>query len=89
MSYTVVWTVSALGQLAGVWTASADRTAVTAASHRLDVALGRDPRSQGESRGADTDRTAFEPPLGVDFEIIEDDRKVRVLRVWSIRSPHP
>lgn len=25
-----------------------------------------------------------EPPLGIDFEIIEDDKKVRVLRVWTV-----
>lgn len=29
-------------------------------------------------------RMAYEPPLGIDFEIIEDDKKVRVLRVWSL-----
>ncbi|HXD89268.1 MAG TPA: hypothetical protein VN641_22440 [Urbifossiella sp.] len=29
-------------------------------------------------------RMAYEPPLGIEFEIIEDDKKVRVLRVWSL-----
>ena len=84
MSYSVVWTVFALDQLAEVWTGATDRNAVTAASHRLDRLLGRDPRNQGESRETDTDRTMFDSPLGVDFEIVEDDKKVRVLRVWSI-----
>jgi hypothetical protein len=27
-------------------------------------------------------RVAFDPPLGIEFEVIEDDKKVRVLSVW-------
>ena len=29
-------------------------------------------------------RIAFHSPLGIEFEIIEDDKKVLVLSVWSI-----
>jgi hypothetical protein len=29
-------------------------------------------------------RTAIDLPLGIDYEIIADDKKVRVHRVWSL-----
>jgi hypothetical protein len=38
----------------------------------------------GESRDSSVNRTAFDRPLGIEFEVIEDDKKVRVLRVWSL-----
>ncbi len=39
---------------------------------------------QGIARNASTNRTAIDLPLGIDFEIIEDDKKVRILRVWPV-----
>jgi hypothetical protein len=64
--------------------ASADRAGVTAASHWLEQELRRRPLSLGESRRASVVRVAHRPPLGIEFEVVEDDKKVRVLRVWSI-----
>ena len=29
-------------------------------------------------------RTATDLPLGIEYEIIEDDKTVRILRVWSL-----
>ena len=84
MNYTVHWTEAALNELASVWLAATDRNAVTAASHRLEQALARDPYASSVPRNASVNRTATDLPLGIDYEIIEDDKKVRVLRVWSL-----
>lgn len=84
MNHAVDWTEDALDELAAVWTAAADRGAVTAASHRLDQDLARDPYAVGFPRNSSVNRTATGYPLGIDYEIIEDDKKVRVLRVWSL-----
>ena len=50
MNFTVRWTRSARDQLADVWLNHHDRAAVTAAAHRIDLLLGRDPANQGEDR---------------------------------------
>lgn len=84
MNYTVTWTQEAENGLAAAWLAAADREAVTASSHRLDIALQHDPRNLGESRSSSMVRVAIGLPLGIEFEIIEDDKKVRVLGVWLI-----
>ena len=84
MNYTVTWTPDAEQALAAVWLAAGDRIAVAAASHRLDQDLEHDPFARGIPRNSSVNRTAIELPLGIDYEIIEDDKKVRVLRVWSL-----
>ena len=84
MSYTVIWTPGAEQDLAAAWLAAADRNAVTVASHQIDLDLAADPFAIGIARNASVNRTAYEPPLGVDYEVIEDDKTVRVIRVWSV-----
>ena len=74
MTYSVHWTQFALKQLAAAWLVTADRNALTAASLRLQQSLAFDPFGQGIARNASTNRTAIDLPLGVDFEIIEDDK---------------
>ena len=84
MKYTVAWTPAAEQELASVWLAAANRAAVTTASHRLDYDLTYDPYGRGIARNSSVNRTATDFPLGLDYEIVEDDKKVRVLRVWSL-----
>jgi hypothetical protein len=85
MNYTVIWEPPAENNLADAWIVAQDRTAIThAASHRLDLALASDPYAIGFATGSSVNRTAIDLPLGIDYEIIEDDKKVRVLRVWSV-----
>lgn len=84
MRYTVDWLTAALDELAVVWLAAADRSAVTRAAHRLELALTRHPLVVGFARDSSVNRTAIDLPLGVDYEIIEDDKLVRVIRVWSL-----
>ena len=71
-----------------LWAPAKDRSAVTAAANRIDVLLRSDPLSCGESRGGSS-RVFFVPPLGVDFEVHEDDRLVTVLAVWRVKPRPP
>ncbi|AWM41005.1 hypothetical protein GobsT_04020 [Gemmata obscuriglobus] len=57
---------------------------VTAGSYRLDKEIATAPYGRGLSRGSPAVYTAVELPLGIEYEVIEDDKKVRVLRVWSL-----
>lgn len=86
VNYTVIWQPVAENQLATAWVDATDRWAVTRAGHHVDALLGVDPAAQGESRGQGR-RVVFVPPLVVTFEIIEDDRQVRILRVRLRERP--
>jgi hypothetical protein len=83
MSYTVTWHPDAEDELADLWMRSADRHAVNVAARRPDQILINDPLSVGESRRG-VSRIAFEDPLGIIFDVFEDDRLVTVLHVWSL-----
>ena len=78
MTYEVVWTPDAERDLADVWLAAADRRAVTAAAHRIDQELGRSPLNFGKPRTSGVNRVAVVAPLGVTFEVVEDDKQVLV-----------
>jgi hypothetical protein len=84
MNYAVVWIAEAEQELAAAWLASADRNAVTRAANILDQRLRVDPLNTGESRLSSVQRVAYEPPLGIEFEVVEDDKKVRVLGAWLV-----
>jgi hypothetical protein len=85
VNFTVTWVPAALAQLAALWNAAADQRAVTAASHRIDQQLERDPEDAGEERPPSR-RILFDPPLGVVFEVDRAKAEVRVLSVgWSGR----
>ncbi|HVL12842.1 MAG TPA: hypothetical protein VM529_09760 [Gemmata sp.] len=80
MNFRVVWTRAARDQLASVWLAHPDRAGVTAAAHRIDGLLGRDPAGQGEERPNDR-RIMFESPLVVIYRIDAANNKVVVSHV--------
>lgn len=83
--YKVLWTESALGELATLWLEadSGLRQAITAAQAQIDHLLERAPEEVGESR-PENRRVAFVPPLGVVFSVRELERLVKVLRIWTI-----
>ncbi len=85
MKYTVTWTRAALEELARIWNLAADRGAVAAASNEIDRLLAASPGSVGESRGGHA-RVMFARPLGVDYEVLDEDRTVRVLTVWRVKT---
>lgn len=86
MNYTVVWQPTALQQLAAAWVDATDRRAVTRASDQIDTLLGFAPAQVGESRDA-LRRVLVVPPLAVIYEVIEDDKQVRILRVRLRERP--
>jgi plasmid stabilization system protein ParE len=82
MTYTVVWKPAAEAELAELWMTAADKPALAQAANEIDDRLAKEPIALGESRSGST-RVWFVGPLGVTFEIREDDRLVRVIDVWS------
>jgi hypothetical protein len=87
--WTVAWKPSAEQQLAAIWLSAADRRAVTSASNRIDHLLATEPERVGEIL-FDTVRKWEVLPLGVEFEIVDQDRLVWVLGVWhSTNAPKP
>jgi hypothetical protein len=78
----------AIGQLAAIWTAAADRNAITAAVHVIDQTLAVDPDTVGRIV-FDTVREYNRPPLGVEFEVIDADMRVWVLTVWDTATGRP
>ncbi len=88
--FQVEWVQSALDKLATIWTeaGSVSREAITSVVGQIDKYLRFEPQAQGESREQNR-RTLFVAPLGIDFQVEADDRKVIVLRVWLARRRKP
>ncbi len=82
MKYTVAWSASAQQHLARVWLATKNRQAVTSAAAVIDARLRDDPEAQGESRTPGV-RVLISRPLGVEYEVVPEDRAVYVLSVWT------
>jgi len=85
MSYQVLWVPAAEEELAQLWMETPQPNRITAAADEIDARLARTPADEGESRGPGR-RILLVPPLGVTFELIPDDRLVRVLDVWLFRT---
>jgi hypothetical protein len=84
MKYQVIWQSVAEEELAGVWLAAADRDAVAAAAEWLDARLARSPLTLGESRDSSVHRIAIQEPIGIEFEVVEDDKRVIVQGVFGL-----
>ncbi|MBW3596607.1 MAG: hypothetical protein KY475_04960 [Planctomycetes bacterium] len=81
MKFTVLWTEEAEDELAEIWIAAADRTAITVAANQIDATLRNDATQQGESREGD-EHILLAPPLGVLFKALAEDRIAYVFTVW-------
>ena len=89
MRYTVVWRETALQQLAQIWLASADRSAVTRAAATVDRELANDPQTKGDEYSGD--RTLIlSPVMWALFTVRADDRIAEVLPVGrpGLDLPH-
>lgn len=84
MTYAVIWDLDAEQELADLWLAATDHDAVNFAAHRIDQVLAIHPLQFGQPRGSSVRRYATVGPLGVLFEIIEDDKKVLVHGITAI-----
>lgn len=78
MNYQVDWIPAAEQDLAALGNAATDPNAATAAAEWLDDYLARDPLHFGQPWGSSVHRIAVRDPIGVEFEVIEDDRRVLV-----------
>ena len=85
MRYQVFWTEAAEAELASIWVAADDRHAVSQAADGLDRELRMAPNQVGESRSGNR-RIAHWLPLGISFEVCEEDRQVSVVAVWECRK---
>jgi len=84
MNYEVVWDANSEDELASAWLAFPDRNAVVRAADWLDRHLAADPLHLGTARSSSINRVAFRTPLGIEFEVVEDDKKVIVRGVWTV-----
>ncbi len=84
MKYRVDWSAAAEGELSVAWFAAGDRNAVALASHNLDAVLASDPLHFGKPRESSVSRVGFLHPLGVEFYVVEDDKRVVVLGVFAV-----
>jgi len=81
MTYRVLWSPHAEKRLELVLQDSTERELLAAAAREIDQCLMADPKAFGESR-FDTVRVGFVPPLGVQFEVMDDVETVIVYDVW-------
>jgi hypothetical protein len=79
MTYTVVWAPDAEEELVRIWIRSGSRQHVTSATDKIDRLLRMQPQSQGEPWFDKL--TLHVPPLLVVYEVIPDDRIVRIIQV--------
>ena len=83
MNYRIHFDAAAEADLAAIWTAATDRLAVTTAAAWFEMKLARAPLRLGEARSSSVRRIAFHHPLGMEFEVIEDDKLVLVHSIFS------
>ncbi len=82
-AYTVIWHRRAVLELAAVWLHSTDRNGVTQATAEVDRQLAAHPLLIGAPRASSVQRIALCPPVGVEYEVIEDDKKVVVRSAFA------
>jgi hypothetical protein len=82
----VEWLQEAVNDLAAIWTRadSAQRSAITEATNRVDQELQTQPIHSSESREGEQ-RVLFIYPLGIRFEVDLQTRTVWVTHVWQFR----
>jgi hypothetical protein len=87
VSYAIHWRKAALDDLAASWL-NADafqRTAITRAAHSIEQELKARPHQKGESR-PDGERIIFCAPIGVLFQVEEQDRSVIIEQAWLFNA---
>lgn len=88
MNFSVLWSRGAEEDLLEIWLRSRMRVSVEAAAREIDFRLQADPLHQGESRFENL-RILLVPPLGVNFVVEPDERRVRVVEVWQFERRSP
>lgn len=83
MTYRVFWAPTAETWLEAQLSQATDAETLADAAKEIDRHLLAAPNEFGESR-YDAVRIGFAWPLGVQFEVFDDDRTVVVYDVWRI-----
>jgi hypothetical protein len=81
--YDVVWAPEAEDELAALWLASTDRPAFSRAVAAVEAALERQPLYLGTPLRSSVQRFLWNLPVGVEFEVVEDDKRVIVLNIFA------
>lgn len=84
MTWRVVWTPAAEGDLAAIWLASRVRSQINDATRRIDEQLEQSPMDAGESRFGSI-RIFFSPPLACHFVVDAPAQSVFVFSLWQFR----
>ena len=84
MSYVVLWRKNARDELTNLWLYSPDRNDITSATAKIDTLLADSPLYEGYPLRSSVHRRLSVPPLGVLYEVIEDDKRVIVLAVFEM-----
>lgn len=82
MTYSVICTAAADGELAAIWITSKDRKAVSDAAAYIEQALMVTPLDHGESREGNQ-RIVFVAPLGARYIVYPEDRRVIIVQFWT------
>jgi hypothetical protein len=83
MSYRVFWSPHAEGQLERLLLGASNLPRLAESAREIDQRLAREPLKFGESR-FEAVRIAFERPLAIHYEVLEDVETVIVYDVWRI-----
>lgn len=88
MTFQILWRDAAQDELAAAWMGASpeQRGMITRATHLVEQDLKFNPQGKGESRAAGQ-RILFCRPLGVVFEVHEEDCRVIIEQVRVFRTP--
>jgi mRNA-degrading endonuclease RelE of RelBE toxin-antitoxin system len=82
MTYTLFYTPEAEAELTNIWIDAVNRDHVTMAISSIEYSLGFTPLKVGIARKSSVNRTLYRAPVGVEYDVIEDDKKVYILGVF-------
>ncbi len=85
MNYVVVFTPQVNRDIVDLWVESLHQREMTRAIDELVRQLRKDPLSVGESR-LNNRRIVFLWPVGMEFEVDEDDRQDNVFNLWTFQK---
>lgn len=84
MNYSVEWTELAIGELAAIWLSVQDQADLTMLTDMVDRTLSMTPFLVGNPCRSSVHRMLKVVPLGLYYDIVEDDKKVIVQSCWII-----
>jgi hypothetical protein len=87
VSFTIRWRDAALDDLTAAWldADTAEREAITTASHSIEKEIKLRPYEKGESR-PEGERIFFNAPLAVLFRIEEQTQSVIIEQAWVFHT---